>query len=335
MKIAVLGYGLIGRERVRAAVRLRDEENLVTAIAVHDPFAVRARSETDLLGARWCESLDEVKIFAPDWVVIATPHDMAAELCSQVLGWGCGVLMEKPFGRSLEEAERLAASETRERQVFVGFNYRFFPGIAAALGDARSGRFGPVVSVNMMLGHGGSPGMEKTWKFDPVKAGGGCLIDPGIHLLDLCHCFEPGLTVSHLHTWSGFWKTGIEEETHLLLHGGSTIFNVQVSIIRWRSVFRLEVHGTDGYGIVTGRGRSYGPMKYVRGRRWGWQNAANQEASEESVNVSECDDSFVDEMRALLAGDSTAWPAPCTAREALAVMRTYEEARSRLTVEPG
>ncbi|HEV7866416.1 MAG TPA: Gfo/Idh/MocA family oxidoreductase, partial [Chthoniobacteraceae bacterium] len=299
-------------------------------IAVFDPFAAGERAGAEALGVQWCGTLEDVRSFSPDWVVIATPHDTAAQLCPHVLDWGVNVLIEKPFGRSLAEAEQLAARETRERQLFVGFNYRFFPGIVTALGDARAGLFGPVVSVNLVLGHGGSPGMEKGWKFDLIKAGGGCLIDPGVHLLDLCHCLEPKLAVENLQSWSGFWKTGIEEETHLLLRGGTTVFNLQVSIIRWRSVFRLEVHGTEGYGVVTGRGRSYGPMRYVRGRRWGWQTAANQEASEETVSVSECDDSFVDELRALLNGAGGGWPAPCTAGEALEVMRTYETARARL-----
>src|SRR5436190_12993599 len=113
MRIAVLGYGLIGRERVRAAVRLREEAQLVSAIAVFDPFVTDSREQTKALGAQWCMSLEEVRAFAPDWVVIATPHDTAVDLCAQALGWGVNVLMEKPFGRSLVEAERLAALETR------------------------------------------------------------------------------------------------------------------------------------------------------------------------------------------------------------------------------
>jgi predicted dehydrogenase len=330
MKVAVLGFGLIGRERVRALVRLRDEDHLVTSLAVHDPFAVAERPSVEALGGKWCDSLEEIRGFHPDWVIIATPHDAAAQLCTEILNWGVRILMEKPFGRSLAEAEKLAAGVRDERQLFVGFNYRFFPGIAAALRDARSGLFGPLVSVNMLLGHGGSPGMEKGWKIDPSKAGGGCLIDPGIHLLDLCHCLSSEVTLNHLHAWSGFWKTGVEEETHLLLHGGSTIFNLQVSLVRWRSVFRLELHGVEGYGVVTGRGRSYGPMKYIRGRRWGWQTAVNQEASEELVNVSECDDSFLDELRALFSEEPKPGLAPCSATEALEVMRLYEACKARL-----
>ena len=40
------------------------------------------------------------------------------------------------------------------------------------------------------------PGQEKTWKLNEERAGGGCLIDPGIHLLDLCMLLAPdGLEV--------------------------------------------------------------------------------------------------------------------------------------------
>lgn len=335
MNVAVIGYGLIGRERVRALVHLRDVDHLVTSFGVFDPFAVAERSKVEALGGRWFESLAEVKAFAPAWVVVATPHDAAVRLCAEVLPWGTRVLLEKPFGRTLAEAEQLAAMACEERQIWIGLNYRFFPGIAAALNDARLGMFGELISVNMTLGHGGSPGMEKGWKFDPVKAGGGCLIDPGIHLLDLCLCLAPHLGVVNVKAWSGFWKTGIEEEAHILLQSGKTVFNVQVSIVRWRSVFRLDINGTDGYGIVTGRGRSYGPMKYIRGKRWGWQYAENQEASEQLVSTSDCNSSFVDEMTALFCSDTagTLWT-PGSADEGLRVMRTYQACRNVMQLEP-
>ena len=54
MRVAVLGYGLIGRERVRALVRLRDEDELVSEIAVFDPFAAAEQLKVEAMGARWC-----------------------------------------------------------------------------------------------------------------------------------------------------------------------------------------------------------------------------------------------------------------------------------------
>jgi predicted dehydrogenase len=326
MKIAVLGYGFIGRERVRALVRLRDEDGLISKFAVFDPYATDERPKIEALGGCWCVTLDAVRAFAPDWVVIAVPHDQAVELCIEVLSWGVRILMEKPFGRSLAEAEQLACLAGDPTRIAIGFNYRFFPGITAALSDVRAGRLGELVSVNMLIGHGGSPGMERSWKFNPERAGSGVLLDPGVHMIDLCHCLAPDVVLRHYSNWSGFWKTGITEEANLILRAGRTVFNLQLSVVHWRSTFRIELNGTDGYGVVAGRGRSYGAMKYVRGRRWGWQNAANQEASEEVVNISDCDDSFRDEMRALFLG-VTGWPAPCFIAEALLVMRTYESCK--------
>lgn len=328
MKVAVLGLGLIGRERLKALCGLRDEENLVSEIGVCDPFAKEAETGIANSGASWIDSIESLAGFKPELVIVATPHDTAVSLVETLLPTGTRVLMEKPFGRSLAEAERLASLMRYEDQISLGCNYRFFPGVSALLRDASSGLFGQLVSINMVLAHGGSPGMEKGWKFDPMKAGGGCLIDPGIHLLDLCHVLSrSGVQAYSGRQWRGFWNTGIEEEVHLHLQGAEDlIINLQVSIVRWRSRFQIEINGVEGYGVVEGRGRSYGPQRYRRGKRWGWRDAKNQEASEEEVCISDCQESFRDELRALLLPSKcTDMPHPCSAQEALNAMRTYEE----------
>ena len=328
MKVVVVGYGLIGRERVNALRQMQKSDGNI-AWAVCDPFLSKEQEAIESSGGQWFQSYQAMAEWKPDWVIIATPHDAAESLTAESLGLGSRILLEKPFGRSLVEAERLIKLRQFDDQIWIGFNYRFFPGVAEAITDARSGRFGPLVSATFVLGHGGAPGMELGWKFDPEKAGGGCLIDPGIHILDLCHQLIPSnVTLVGASSWSGFWKTGIEEEVHLLLSGEGVTINIQVSIVRWRSVFRLELHGRDGYGIVTGRGRSYGPQRYIRGKRWGWQNAKNQEASEEEVSVTDCQSSFVDEMTALFYPE-TACPLlrPCSGNEGLRVMRTYQACR--------
>jgi len=214
----------------------------------------------------------------------------------------------------------------------VGFDYRFFAGIRRAIQDARRGAFGKLIAVNFILGHGGGPGDDKTWKLDPVRAGGGCLIDPGVHLLDLCLLLAPqGLEVVGATAWSGFWRTGIEENVQLLMRSGEgTSIAVDVSIVRWRSTFSLVLHGSEGYGIVTGRNRSYGPQQYWTGTRWGWRSALNQAGSERLVLESDGLDVFTSEMQALLFPESSngeLWPQPSTAIEAFAVMELLNRVR--------
>ena len=53
-----------------------------------------------------------------------------------------------------------------------------------------------------------------------VRAGGGCLIDPGIHLIDLAGSLDGGaLSVVGGTAWNGFWDTGIEEDCRFVLIG--------------------------------------------------------------------------------------------------------------------
>lgn len=322
MNVAVIGYGLIGKERVSALQKLKNNRFAISRIAVLDPY-FKDRTDSSI---NWLDSMDDLSAFKADWIIVAVPHDIAVDTVKKILPLGCKVLVEKPLGRSAFETKQLISRCKFENQLWAGFNYRFFPGIAQAISDAQKGVFGKIISVNMVLGHGGAPGMGKGWKFDPVKAGGGCLIDPGIHLLDLCYLLSPkSLVPLNGWSWSGFWNTGIEEEVHMVLQGNQFVINIQVSIVRWRSTFRMEINGTEGYGIVTGRGRSYGPQQYIRGKRWGWQKSKTQADSEEQVLTSDCNDSFLDEMHYLFSQDHLTYLLPaCSANETLNVMGIYD-----------
>ena len=85
----------------------------------------------------------------------------------------------------------------------------------------------------------------------------------------------------------------------------------------------VRVIGSDGYGVVTGRGRSYGPQRYVVGERWGWQNHASQLESEVVVIEDDCEDSFEREMRQLILPDSSL-PTVATSAEGVSVMELLE-----------
>lgn len=304
MRVAIIGAGLIGKERIEALSRLRLETaGAVEPCLVVDPDLAQLEKVGASYGVAVTLDMDEIDAFELDWVMVCTPHDIAINVANMLLGRGINVLIEKPLGRNLAECDAVIACREKGTKLNVGFNYRFYPGIEAAVLDAMAGRFGELISVNMVLGHGNSPGMEKSWKLDPVRCGGGCLIDPGVHLLDLALLLARGnLSVEAARSWAGFWNTGIEEEAHILLRDERrTIFNVQLSLNRWRSTFRLEINGTDGYGVVEGRGRSYGPQTYRVGRRWGWHNGVSQAESEIIVvDRDPANDSFLRETAIVL-----------------------------------
>jgi predicted dehydrogenase len=330
LKICQVGAGLIGSERIKATLRLSALGKNVELCAVYDPF-LKDKPEA-LRCLNFAGSLEEIFSLEPDWIFISTPHNDAVQLAKQALAKGFHVLLEKPMGRNFREAEEIAASQIKQDQLFIGCNYRFYDGIAAALRDLDKKWFGNVISVSMTLGHGGNPKDKTSWKLDPERAGGGVLIDPGIHLLDLCQCIFPGkIQVNNVLTWRGFWKTGIEEEAHVLLQSGNSIVNLQLSIVKWRSTFRIEIAGDEGYGIIEGRGRSYGRQKYLRGRKWEWMGGSGQRDTEEIVAETEGDDVFQKEIDALLFGDANDVIRPCSGKEALASMKLLDDCRKKIS----
>jgi predicted dehydrogenase len=330
MKICQIGAGLIGRERITALMNLAKAGTKTDLCGVYDPYLKELPELLQKNSLRLASSLDEIYSTQPDWVFISTPHDVGAEIAKDALRRGHQVLLEKPMGRNLAEAESILACQIRENQLFIGFNYRFYEGIHALLLDLRQRLFGNLVAINMGLGHGGNPKDKTSWKLDLQKAGGGVLIDPGIHLLDLCqYMFAGDVQVKSALSWHGFWNTGIEEEAQVLMQSGSSIINLQLSIVRWRSTFRIEVNGDEGYGIVEGRGKSYGRQRYVRGKRWGWMSGKPQKETEEVVVETEGNAVFQQETAALLSGSTGDTIKPCSGKEALAGMKLLEACRQQ------
>src|SRR5205823_6391021 len=100
--------------------------------AVYDPHIKEKPDLVQKHGLRMVDSIEEIFAAQPDWIFISTPHDAAAELAKDALSRGHNVLIEKPLGRNLAEAESIASMQKRAGQLFFGCNYRFYEGITAA-----------------------------------------------------------------------------------------------------------------------------------------------------------------------------------------------------------
>ena len=340
MKILLIGAGLIGQERLLALEKISLDYSIDFEINVVDTNKnllkeVKERFQVDT-DTDYIAELNK----NPEWVFISTPHSVAPEIIIESFNKTKNILVEKPLGRSLDECNRILQLKPDSVNLHVGLNYRFYAGINLLLNHIQKDLFGDLVSVNMILGHGNSPGMEKSWKLDPVMAGGGCLIDPGVHLLDLALLIaDSKLKVKGGSIWKGFWNTGIEEEAHIILESEkNTTFNIQTSLNRWRSNFYLEVNGTKGYGVISGRGRSYGDQTYKTGKRWGWKSGKSQLESETyHVKNYAADDSFYECMLGLFSLPS--WKIresviyPCDHIAGKKIMTLLKECRDQLELK--
>ena len=331
MRIGFCGLGLIGTQRFQGIKSLQTSQpkKMIEIVGCYDPAYLDKQSKHE--ASEYSLASLELLIKAePDLVFVSTPHHSVTTICESLLSKGVRVHVEKPLGRDLTEAKYLCSLDNSGSLLTVGFNYRFFRGVEGLLQDIRNGVFGEVISVEMILGHGGAPADQSSWKLDPLLAGGGSLLDPGVHLIDLCRQIAPDLQLEYASSWSGYWNTGIEEEVTVAFSSKQApSIIIKSSIVRWRSEFSLRVNGTFGYGLVQGRGRSYGAQTYTRGKRWGWLGGASQTESEELVCVDECIDSFLREMSQLITPSETS-PRVATANEGLLIMQSVDDIYSMM-----
>jgi predicted dehydrogenase len=119
-----------------------------------------------------------------DGVVIATPSALHAEQSVQALQSGAAVFCQKPLGRTAGEARGVVdAACASDRLIGVDLSYRFTEGMRKIAKLVRSGSLGRVHAVDLTFHNAYGP--DKPWFYDPALAGGGCVMDLGVHLIDL------------------------------------------------------------------------------------------------------------------------------------------------------
>jgi predicted dehydrogenase len=168
-RLGFLGLGWAGRSRLQAIVSADAGE--VGAVA--DPALPEA-----------LDTLDDLLELGLDGIVIATPSALHAEQAVEALEHGLAVFCQKPLGCSAVEARGVVDAARRADQLLgVDLSYRFARAFKVARDVVRDGEVGEIVAAELVFHNAYGP--DKAWCFDPELAGGGCVIDLGVHLADL------------------------------------------------------------------------------------------------------------------------------------------------------
>ncbi len=180
-RVGFLGTGWIGRHRMEAMVAT----GKIAVAAVCDPSEECTRDALALApAAAVVPSIEAMLALGVDAVVIATPSALHAEQAVAALEAGAAVFCQKPLGRSAAEALAVVEAARRaDRLLGVDLSYRQTAGMQAIAPLVRDGTLGEVFAVDLTFHNAYGPG--KPWFFDPAQSGGGCVIDLGVHLVDL------------------------------------------------------------------------------------------------------------------------------------------------------
>jgi predicted dehydrogenase len=161
------------------------EADVADVVAIADPSPEMAAEAQKLAPeAKIVAGLDDILDAQVDGVVIATPSAMHAEQSIRALSHGVAVFCQKPLGRTATETQAVIdAGRQADRLIGVDFSYRYTEGMRRIAEIIRAGELGRVFAVDLVFHNAYGP--DKAWFYDPAQSGGGCVMDLGVHLVDL------------------------------------------------------------------------------------------------------------------------------------------------------
>ena len=148
--------------------------------------AKKANVPESLIFPDWKKMIDQTK---PDFVWAFTPTNEHVDVVRYCAPRGIHVIVEKPLAATYKEAlEIQALAKKHNIMVMTNFGSTWSASTYAAKAAVDAGEIGPVWRLHAVQGHGG-PGNPKTspfvaWLADPVKNGGGALVDFGCYIVN-------------------------------------------------------------------------------------------------------------------------------------------------------
>ena len=257
IRVGIVGYGKIGQLRAEC-------------LAAHPDFEVRAICDIDPSRARhppgtsFHQDYRELLAEELDAVFVCAFNNVAPEVVTRALDRGMHVFCEKPPGRCVEDIEQIEAAEQRhpDQKLKFGFNHRYHYSVIEAKSMVEGGRFGKILWLRGVYGKCGGIQFENEWRNQSEIAGGGILLDQGIHMLDLCRFFCGDFDEVQSLVTTSFWKIPVEDNAFAILRNADgQVALIHSSATQWKHRFSLEICLEGGYinlGGILSSTRSYG-----------------------------------------------------------------------------
>lgn len=184
-RLGFVGLGWIGAMRMESVAASGCAHVAAICDAAEDRLAEAAERHEDAATFSEYEAMIEhAEELGLDGVVIATPNALHTPQAVQALERGLAVFCQKPLAMNAAEAREVVdAARRADRLLAVDYSYRYTDGAQALRRMARAGELGTVFHVESVFHNAYGP--DKAWCHDPGLAGGGALMDLGVHQIDL------------------------------------------------------------------------------------------------------------------------------------------------------
>jgi predicted dehydrogenase len=292
-KVGIAGYGIVGKRRHQYI----DLHPYMNVVAICDQLFTETSFNND--GLKRFNNYQDLLTVNLDILFVCLPNDIAPKITMAGLNHKLHVFCEKPPGKDVEDIRKVIEIEKQHPNLKLkyGFNHRYHDSVKEALRIINSGELGKVINLRGVYGKSRIIPFSGGWRSKRELAGGGILLDQGIHMLDLMRLFCGEFTEIKSFISNDYWKHDIEDNAYALLKDTKgRVAMLNSSATQWQHKFNLEISLTEGYielhGILSGS-KSYGEEKIVIGKRDDESNNGQMES--QTIKFLE-DNSWKDEI---------------------------------------
>ena len=244
-RVGIIGYGKQGQIRHNAI----KETGCAEVVAISEPSEVNI----ELPNLSHDEMINNPDI---DAIIICTPNFLNKQLTFKALNAGKHVFCEKPpcFTAADMMEIREAEAASGGKKLMYGFNHRHHDSIIRMKEDIDSGKFGKVLWMRGRYGKSVTADYFNEWRSKRELAGGGILLDQGIHMLDLFLYLASDFDSVKAEVSNLYWKMDVEDNAFVILKNSETgtVASLHSTMTQWRHLFSLEVFLERGYMVLNG-----------------------------------------------------------------------------------
>ena len=205
-----------------------------------------------------------------DIIFVTLPNYLASKVTKLCLKNKIHVFCEKPPGRNVGDIKSLIKQESLNKRIKLkyGFNHRYHGAIRKAKKIIDEKNLGKILNIRGVYGKSKIVTFGKNeWRSSRQKAGGGILLDQGIHMLDLICFFAGRFNKFKSFVSNKFWKYNVEDSAFALMKNNSgVIASIHSTATQWKHKFNIEITLEKATLILSGilsGSKSYGQEKLI------------------------------------------------------------------------
>ena len=188
IKVGIAGYGIVGKRRGEF---IQKNDNMDLVAVCDRNFEKDGEFDNNIYCYRDYKDLLGHDI---DAIFVCLTNDVAAKVTIDGLMSGKHVFCEKPPGQNPQQVSEVikAQSKNLSLKLKYGFNHRYHDSIKDALKIIKTNELGNIIDLNAVYGKSKvvtATGPNADWRSKREIAGGGILLDQGIHMVDLIRYF--------------------------------------------------------------------------------------------------------------------------------------------------